>query len=105
VAPGRLRDLGPALTKARVAWLAEWGVGTVHVASDTEAGLADARAAASAADGWLLREAGGPGLDGFGVGLPNTPVMARIKGAFDPTGKLAPGRLRFAAATSEREAS
>jgi glycolate oxidase FAD binding subunit len=105
VAPGRLRDLGPALTKARVAWLAEWGVGTVHVASDTEAGLADARAAATAAGGWLLREAGGPGLDGFGVGLPNAAVMARIKGAFDPTGKLAPGRLPFAAATSEREAS
>jgi FAD/FMN-containing dehydrogenase len=105
VAPGRLRELGAALTARGVAWLAEWGVGTVHVASGTEAGLAEARAAAGAAGGWLLREAGAPGLDGFGVALPNAAVMNRIKGAFDPTGKLAPGRLPFAATPAQRQAS
>ena len=52
-------------------WLAEVGVGTVHVAADDERALAAARAAAEAAGGWLLREAGAPGLDGFGVALPN----------------------------------
>jgi FAD/FMN-containing dehydrogenase len=31
--------------------------------------------------------------DGFGRPLPNVDVMRRIKDAFDPTGKLAPGRL------------
>ena len=51
------------------------------------------RAVAESAGGWMLREAGAPDLDGFGVALPNAAVMARIKDAFDPTGKLSPGRL------------
>jgi glycolate oxidase FAD binding subunit len=105
VAPGRLQELGLTLTDHGVTWLAEWGVGTVHVASGTEAGLAAARAAAGASGGWLLREAGAPGLDGFGVELPNAAVMTRIKAAFDPTGKLAPGRLPFAATPAQRQAS
>ncbi len=105
VAPGRVRALGAALTDCAVTWLAEWGVGTVHVASSTEAGLAAARAAASAAGGWLLREAGGANLDGFGVPLANTAVMTRIKAAFDPTGKLAPGRLPLAPTPAHRQAS
>ena len=33
------------------------------------------------------------GLDGFGCELPNSALMVRIKLAFDPAGKLAPGRL------------
>jgi glycolate oxidase FAD binding subunit len=79
-------------------WTAEVGVGTVHVAGDDRAALTAARRAAEAAEGWLLRESGGPdpdggGLDGFGRALPHRALMARIKAAFDPTGKLAPGRL------------
>ena len=74
-------------------WLAEVGVGTVHVAADEEASLAAARRAATDAGGWLLREAGAPGLDGFGRALPNARLMERVRAAFDPTGKLAPGRL------------
>ncbi len=105
VAPARVRDLGSALTGCGVAWLAEWGVGTVHVASATEPGLADARAAAHAAGGWLLREAGAPGLDGFGVPVANDAVTARIKAAFDPSGKLAPGRLPLGAPSAHRQAS
>ena len=67
----------------------------MHVAADSEDGLAAARAAATAVGGWLLREAGAPGLDGFGRALPNAELMARIKTAFDPQAKLAPGRMRF----------
>jgi len=103
VAPGRLRDLGAAL--GDVTWLAEWGVGTVHVGATTEAGLAAARHAAATAGGWLLREAGAPSLDGFGVTLPALDVMARVKAAFDPTGKLAPGRLPLPAPAAHRQAS
>jgi glycolate oxidase FAD binding subunit len=94
VPPGRLAELGPSLDAVDgVSWLAEWGVGTVHVAATSEAALAAARAAATATGGWMLREAGAPGLDGFGVELANLPVTARVKAAFDPEGKLAPGRM------------
>ena len=93
VRPTALRAAGPALTAAGVRWLAEIGVGTVHVASDTEAGLGDARSVAHDHGGWLLREAGAPGLDGFGVELPNRALQARIREAFDPSGKFSPGRL------------
>jgi glycolate oxidase FAD binding subunit len=96
VAPTRVRELGAALSTIKeVRWLAESGVGTVHVAADTEDALRSARAAAKAAGGWLLREAGAPGLDGFGVDLPNAALMLRVKDAFDPTHKLSPGRLTF----------
>ena len=74
-------------------WLAEVGVGTVHVACDTEAALAATRAAAHAGGGWMLRERGAPGLSGFGRELPGAAVMRRIKRAFDPAGVLSPGRL------------
>jgi glycolate oxidase FAD binding subunit len=93
VRAGTLRALAPALDRAGVRWLAEVGVGTVHVAADREAALAAARAAAHEHGGWLLREAGAPGLDGFGCALSNATLMARIAEAFDPDGKLAPGRL------------
>ena len=46
----------------------------------------------------MLREAGGDGMDPFGRELPNRALMYRIKTAFDPTGKLAPGRLPLDAA-------
>ena len=69
-------------------WLAEVGVGTVHVAADAEPDLLAARIAAEAAGGWLLREAGAPGLDGFGSAFPNLALQERIRVAFDPTGKL-----------------
>lgn len=73
-------------------WMAEIGVGTVHVAAESGAPIARARAAAVTRGGWLLREQG-EGIDGFGAGLPNRQLMARIKAAFDPAGKLSPGRL------------
>jgi hypothetical protein len=93
VRPAAVRALAPALDTTGVRWLAEMGVGTVHVASDTEAGLARARVAAHDHRGWLLREAGAPGLDGFGTELPNARLQERIRAAFDPTGKFSPGRL------------
>jgi glycolate oxidase FAD binding subunit len=106
VRPGRLDDVGHALEQLDgVTWLAEHGVGTVHVAAATEAGLAAARAEAEASGGWLLREAGAPGLDGFGVALPNAAVTTRVKAAFDPAGRLAPGRLPIASPAARREAS
>jgi FAD/FMN-containing dehydrogenase len=94
VRPASVAALGAAYDRLDgVRWLAEWGVGTIHVACDDERVLAGARAAAEAVGGWLLREAGAPGLDGFGIALPNAALMARVKDAFDPSGKLAPGRL------------
>jgi glycolate oxidase FAD binding subunit len=102
VAPAHVQSLGRALGALDgVRWLAEAGVGTVHVATDDSAGLAAARAAAESLGGWLLREAGAPDLGGFGVPMPNAELMARVKQAFDPEAKLAPGRLPFAFATPE----
>lgn len=94
VAPGRVVELGRSLEGVPgLGWVAEIGVGTVHVAADSEAALGAARLHAERCGGWLLREAGAPGLDGFGIDLPNRVLLARVKAAFDPTGKLAPGRL------------
>jgi len=98
VAPNEIDPVGRRLTEAGVPWLGEAGVGTVHVAADTEAGLAEARAIAHDADGWLLREAGAPQLDGFGIPLPNVEVMARVKDALDPEGRMNPGRVPIARA-------
>jgi FAD/FMN-containing dehydrogenase len=94
VAPGELPALTRGLATLRGArWCAELGVGTVHVAGDDAAVLAGARAVAHDHNGWLLREAGGRGMDGFGRPLPNAALMRRVKDAFDPGRKLAPGRL------------
>jgi glycolate oxidase FAD binding subunit len=93
VRPSSLGELADALDGTGARWLAEVGVGTVHVATDDERALARARAAAEAIGGWMLRERGAPALDGFGVGLPNAALAARIREAFDPTGKCSPGRL------------
>jgi glycolate oxidase FAD binding subunit len=96
VAPGALRALADRLGYLDCAWLAEGGVGTVHVAATSEAGVASARAAAVAEGGWLLRESGAPGLSGFGVALPTPDVQARLKDAFDPDRRLNPGRIPYA---------
>jgi glycolate oxidase FAD binding subunit len=93
VPPSTVDAVGQRLGDAAIAWLGEAGVGTVHVAVDSEPALAEARAIAHDADGWLLREAGAPGLDGFGVPIPNVEVMARVKEALDPEGRMNPGRL------------
>ena len=94
VAPHQLPALARTLDAlAGARWCAELGIGTVHVAGDDAAVLVGARAAAHDLDGWLLREHGGDGIDGFGGPLPNAELMRRLKDAFDPTGKLAPGRL------------
>lgn len=95
VQPGALAALARRLDDVDCTWLAEGGVGTVHVAAPAEAGLAEARLAAETEGGWLLRESGAPGLDPFGRPPPNVLLLARIKDAFDPTGKLNPGRLPF----------
>lgn len=103
ISPGSIRTLAENLDRLgdHVAWLAEWGIGTVHVATETERSLAATREIAASHGGWMLREAGAPGLDGFGRALPNAALMARVKAAFDPTGKLAPGRLPIAPAPVE----
>ncbi|MEX2100241.1 MAG: FAD-binding protein [Acidimicrobiia bacterium] len=93
VRPSALPALGPRLDDANVRWLAEIGIGTVHVAADEEADLDAARREAEAAGGWMLREAGAPGIDGFGRALPNARLQARISAAFDPEGKFSPGRM------------
>jgi glycolate oxidase FAD binding subunit len=93
VAPTAIDDLVRALRGLDVRWLAEAGIGTVHVATDRADALRDARHAATDAGGWMLREAGAPGLDGFGVPLPNVAIMRRIKAALDPGGSCNPGRL------------
>ena len=94
VAPGEVAAVGRALDDVGGArWCAELGVGTVHVAGDDASVLPGARAVARDHGGWLLREAGGDGIDGFGCDLPNAALMRRVRQSFDPTGKLAPGRL------------
>ncbi len=98
VRPRAIEGLASSLDAAGCRWLAEAGVGTVHVAADSSSQLAAARTAAHGAGGWLLREAGAPDLDGFGIALANSPVMRRLKALFDPDGKLAPGRLPLATA-------
>jgi hypothetical protein len=65
----------------------------VHVAGDDASVLTGARAVAHEHGGWLLREEGGNGIDGFGCDLPNAALMRRVRESFDPTGKLARGRL------------
>jgi glycolate oxidase FAD binding subunit len=93
VAPSAVDSVGRRLGDAGIAWLGEAGIGTVHVAVESEAALAEARAIAHGADGWLLREAGAPALDGFGIPLPNVEVITRVKDALDPEGRMNPGRL------------
>ena len=106
VRPSRLRDLAPALRDIDgLRWLAEVGVGTVHVATVDPARLIAARDVAAAHGGWLLRETGAPGIDGYGAPLPNLAIVKRIRAAFDPTGKLSPGRLPGAPAPALTSAS
>jgi glycolate oxidase FAD binding subunit len=76
-----------------LAWFAEWGVGTVHVATGNPDVLAAARVVAEAHGGWMLREAGAPDLDPFGVARPNRDLQCRVKAALDPDDKLARGRF------------
>jgi glycolate oxidase FAD binding subunit len=95
VRPGAVAGLGRRLDDIDCTWVAEGGVGTAHIGTSTASALAAARAAAECESGWLLREAGAPNLDPFGVTLPSFDVSLRIKAAFDPTGKLNPGRLPF----------
>ena len=95
IRPGAVLELGRVLDAiAGCRWIAEAGVGTVHVASDRADALVAARTAAHAGGGWLLREAGGgEDFDGFGQPVPDHAIARRLKHAFDPTGKLSPGRI------------
>jgi hypothetical protein len=94
VPPGMVAPLGAALDGvAGLRRLSEHGVGTVHVAADDPESIATAREVAHSHGGWLLREAGAPALDPFGVDPPASTLQRRIRAALDPTGKLAPGRV------------
>jgi glycolate oxidase FAD binding subunit len=95
VRPSAVAGLGARLDATGCSWLAEAGVGTMHVATSDEHALAAAREVAEESGGWMLREAGAPGLDPFGRPPPNLLVLARIKDAFDPLRKLNPGRLPY----------
>jgi FAD/FMN-containing dehydrogenase len=95
VRPEALTDLAARLAGVDCSWLAEGGIGTVHVAAEREESLATARDAAEALGGRLLREAGAPGLDPFGRAPANLALMGRVREAFDPLGKLNPGRFPF----------
>ncbi len=77
----------------RVAWSAEWGVGTVHLGADTGKDLEVARAVAARHGGWMLREAGASDIDPFGVERPHADLQQRVKVAFDPLDRLSPGRF------------
>jgi glycolate oxidase FAD binding subunit len=103
--PAELRTLVAGLPATKVDWAAELGVGTVHVAAVTPGPVLAARELAQRLGGWLLREAGLPGDDGFGVTLPNAAVMSRIAAAFDPKGTCAPGRLPLVAPPGASTAS
>jgi glycolate oxidase FAD binding subunit len=98
--PGALGAIAPDLDGTGVQWLAEIGVGTIHVAAGAEEQLAAARAVAETHGGWLLREAGAPDLDGFGRALPNFALQTRLAAAFDPDGKLGRGRLPLTSSAS-----
>jgi glycolate oxidase FAD binding subunit len=93
VAPMAAVAVGRALGAVDVRWCAEIGVGTVHVATDGADDLVRAREIAVQHGGWLLREAGAPDIDAFGIDLPNRELAARVKAAFDPDDRFAPGRL------------
>jgi FAD/FMN-containing dehydrogenase len=94
VAPGAVDALVAALDREPgIDRLAEHGVGTVHVATADPTRLADARSLAHSHGGWLLREAGAPELDPFGIDVPAFALQRRIRAALDPSGKLAPGRV------------
>jgi glycolate oxidase FAD binding subunit len=93
VTPDRIGALGPRLGATGARWLAEVGVGTVHVAADHPEMLAATREIAQDYGGWMLREAGAPALDPFGIPLPNLALLQRVKAAFDRHGKMNPGRI------------
>jgi glycolate dehydrogenase FAD-binding subunit len=93
IAPARVRSLAAELDGCGVRWVGELGVGTVHIAADEVAALAAARDVAAGHGGWLLREAGAPELDPFGVPAANLALTRRVKAAFDPGDRCNPGRI------------
>jgi glycolate oxidase FAD binding subunit len=92
-----LATLPPLLAELRsigdLGLLAEHGVGTVHVAAEDPETLAAARRTAEGHAGWLLRESGAPHLHPFGTAFPAAALQTRVRAVFDPTRKLAPGRI------------
>ena len=97
VAPGTRARRAPRALDRRRAVVRGARRRHVHVAADDARRCSRARAVAHAHGGWMLREAGGaPDDDGYGRPLPNVDVMRRVKDAFDPDGRLNPGRLPLA---------
>ena len=89
--------VGAALDLVGVRWLAEVGVGTVHVAADTEASDRAARGVrqkppAAGCSVRRVHRASTPSAPS----APNHLLMERVRAAFDPGGKLGRGRLRGA---------
>ena len=75
-------------------WCAELGVGTVHIAADTAGALATrARIARTHTTAGCSAKRAVTAWTRSAASSPNRALMSRIKAAFDPTGKLAPGRL------------
>jgi len=93
VKPSSLRAVGAGLRElgGGVRWVAEIGAGTVHVAAADARELQSARTVAENAGGWMLREAGD--VEPFGRDLPNIALLRRLRAAFDPAGRMNPGRL------------
>ena len=90
IPPNALASAGPQLDDLGLTWLAEAGVGTIHVATDDAQALAGAAASRDTHDGWLLREAGAPELDGFGLTLPNSAVMSAYPRRARSTARVQP---------------
>ena len=83
---GRARARGPVVPRRSV-----WAPCTSR-ATTQPTSCAHATRRLRTADGCSAKPAA-PGVDGFGVAVPNAALAARVKAAFDPHNRFAPGRL------------
>ena len=95
VAPGRL-DAARAPRSTRIAgldWLAEHGVGTVHVATDDPARSPRRATSRTRTTAGCSARPARPSSTRSASTCPRVALQRRIRAALDPTGKLAPGRV------------